>query len=274
MYGIFMECWVSFRLFFGNPFLPIILLASAVYLIIFEKDVRKKIILGVLPLVIMAGFLLPVTKIVYVAAFDDGSDTYYRLLWLVPMYAVIGYAACKLIFGFENQVKRAVALVAVLIVVVLSGSLVYLNQYMSVAENLYHIPQYVINVCDVIAPKDDEPRIRAVVPSELIHFVRQYDTDILMPYGREMIATQWDYYNPVHEVYEKPEVINAKELLEATRQAKCMYIILSTERKVDVSLITMGLKLVDTVDGFYIYADPEIIEWYKEQGSDFSYVIS
>ncbi len=266
MYGIFMECWVSLKLYFGNPILPIILLASAVYLIIFEKDVRKKIILGVLPIVILAGFLLPITKIVYVAAFDDGSDTYYRILWLIPMYLVIGYAACKLIFSLGSKVKQRVALVAVLVVVVLSGSLVYFNQYMSVAENMYHIPQYVIDVCDVIAPKEGEQRVRAVFPSELVHFVRQYDTDILMPYGREMLATQWDYYNAVYDAYEKPEVINAKDLLEATRQTKCLYIVLRTDRKVDVNLITMGLKLVDTVGDYLIYLDPEVQEWYDEHG--------
>ena len=266
MYGIFMECWVALKLYFGNPLLTVILLASAIYLTITEKDVRKKIILGILPLVILAGFLLPITKIVYVAAFDDGSDTYYRLLWLVPMYVVIGYAACKIIFGFEGKIKQRIALVATLVVVMLSGSLVYVNQYMSVAENAYHIPQYVIDVCDVIAPKDGEARIRAVFPSELVHFVRQYNTNILMPYGREMLATQWDYYNAVYDAYEKPEVINAEKLLEATRQSKCLYIVLRTDKKVDVSLVTMGLRLKDTVGDYLIYYDPEVQEWYDEQG--------
>ncbi len=266
MYGIFMECWVSLKLFFGNPLLPIILLASAIYLVICEKDVCKKIILGVLPVVILAGFLLPVTKIVYVAAFDDGSDTYYRILWLIPTYMVIGYAACKLIFSFEGKIKQTVALVAALVVVMISGSLVYLNQYMSVAENMYHIPQDVVDVCDVILPKNRDQRVRALFPSELVHFVRQYDTNILMPYGREMIASQWDYYNAVYDAYEKPEVINAEELLEATRQAKCLYIVVRTDRKVDVNLVTMGLKLVKTIGDYYIYLDPEVLQWYKEQG--------
>lgn len=266
MYGIFMECWVSLKLFFGNPMLAIVLLASAIYLTIFEKDLKKKIILGVLPVVVLAGFLFPITKILYVAAFDDGSDTYYRLLWLVPMYVVIGYAACKLIFSLKNHVWQRVGLVAALVIVMLSGSIVYANQYMSVAENLYHIPQDVIDVCDVITPKDREQRVRALFPSELVHFVRQYDTNILMPYGREMIASQWDYYNAVYDAYEKPEVINAEELLEATRQAKCLYIVVRTDRKVDVNLVTMGLKLVRTVGDYYIYADPEVQKWYEEQG--------
>ena len=147
----------------------------------------------------------------------------------------------------------------------LSGSLVYLNQYMSVAENAYHIPQHVIDICDVIAPAEGEPRIRAAFPSELVFFVRQYDTDILMPYGREMVTPQWDYYNAVYEVMEKPETIDAQALLEATRQAKCSYIVLATDREIDKSLATMGLKLVDTVmadetKGYYIYADPEVLE--------------
>ena len=257
MYGIFMECWVAMKLYFSNPLLAILLVASAIYIIVTEKDWKKKILLGILPVVILAGFLFPVTKMVYVAAFDE-SDTYYRVLWLVPMYVVIGYAVCKLVFSFENRVKQRIALVIALVVVVLSGHLVYLNQYMSVAQNLYHIPQHVIDICEVVAPSDGEERVRAAFPSELVHFVRQYDTDILMPYGREMVVTQWDYYNPVYEVMEKPEVIDAEELLDATRQTGCRYIVLAKDRKINKNLTTLGLKLVETIDKYYIYEDPEV----------------
>ena len=257
MYGIFMECWVALKLYFGNPLLAILLVASAIYIIVTEKDWKKKILLGILPIVILAGFLFPVTKIVYVAAFDE-SDTYYRVLWLVPMYMVIGYAVCKLVFSFGSKMKQRIALVVALVVVVLSGHLVYLNQYMSVAQNLYHIPQHVIDICDVIAPADGEDRVRAAFPSELVHFVRQYDTDILMPYGREMVVTQWDYYNPVYEVMEKPEVIDAEELLDATRQTSCRYIVLAKDRKINKNLTTLGLKLIETIDNYYIYEDPEV----------------
>lgn len=257
MYGIFMECWVSLKLFFGNPLLALLLVASAIYIIVCEKSLKKKILLGVLPLLILTGFLLPVTKIVYVAAFDEGSDTYYRVLWLLPMYIVIGYAVCKLIFSFGSKWKQRVALVASLVVIVLSGSLVYLNQYMTPSQNFYHIPQNVIDICDEILPAKGEMRVRAAFPSELVHFVRQYSTDILMPFGREMVVTQWDYYNEVYEAMEKPEVIDADDLLEATRKAGVQYIILSKDRKVDKNLTTLGLKLMATVDNYYIYEDPQ-----------------
>jgi hypothetical protein len=260
MYGIFMECWVALKLYGGNGAILIMFLASALYLTITEQSHKKKIMLGLIPLLIISGFLLPVTKIVFVAAFDDGSDTYYRVLWLIPMYVVIGYAACKLIFSLKKSMYHRIALVAVIAVIAATGSLVYSNVNVTMAENLYHIPQKVIDICDVISPKEGEPRVRAAFPSDLVHFVRQYDTNILMPFGREMVVTQWDYYNPVYEVMEKPEVIEAKALLEATRETKCKYIILHENRKIDEDLGNLGLVLVDTVQGYHIYSDPEVLD--------------
>ena len=42
MYGIFMECWVALKLYFGGPMLAILLVASAIYIIVAEKDMKKK----------------------------------------------------------------------------------------------------------------------------------------------------------------------------------------------------------------------------------------
>ena len=258
MYGIFMECWVALKLYGGNGVLLLMFLAAAIYIVVSEKDIKKKIVLGILPLVILVGFLFPVTKIVYVALFDDGSDTYYRILWLIPMYVVIGYGACKAVMNFKKDAVRRGMLALILLIIAVTGSFVYANQYMSKAENLYHIPQNVIDICDVIAPEDGEPRVRAAFPSELVHFVRQYDTDILMPYGREMVVTQWDYYNAVYEVMEKPEIIDATALLEATRQTKCRYIVLSDSRQIDQSLEELGLNAIANIDGYTIYEDEEV----------------
>ena len=261
MFGIFMECWVSLKLYFGNPLHGILLLLSAIYLAIAEKDLKKRIILGFLPLVVMAGFLFPVTKIVYVAVFDEGSDTYYRLLWLIPSYVVTGYALVKLLVTLENLMKKTfvlwICLAASLLLIAAGGSLVYCNRYMSVAENAYHIPQNVIDICDIISPQKGS-RVRAAFPSELVHFVRQYDTDIMMPYGREMIATQWDYYNPVYEVMEKPDEIKASDLTAALRESGCTYVILSSDRLIDEDITSYGYEIVGSVDKYNIYQDTTV----------------
>lgn len=260
MYGIFMQCFVAFKLYGGNGALWLFFFASCIYIIATEKSIKKKIMIGILPLVLVVLFLVPITKIVYVKVISDGVDTYYRLLWAVPMYVVIGFAACKVLFSFKKSMYQRIGLVVILALIAVTGTFVYTGQYMSRAENLYHIPQSVVDICDKIAPKEGEPRVRAVFPDELVHFVRQYDTNILMPYGREMVVTQWDYYNQVYDVMVKPEVIDAKALLEATRETQCSYIILNVNRKIDTDLTELGLELVDTVDGYYIYADPVVIE--------------
>ncbi|WP_026657353.1 hypothetical protein [Butyrivibrio sp. AC2005] len=252
MYGIFMECWVIFKLYGGNGYLLALFVASLIYLLIAEKDNRKRLVIAVAPFMVIVGFFIPYTRIAYVAVLSDGGDTYYRIMWLIPMGACIAYTGCKL---FMNH--KRIGLIVVSVLIMLCGSIVYKNQYMYKAENAYHIPQVVVDVCDVISPGEDEPRVRAVFPSELLQFVRQYDTNILMPYGREMVVPQWDYYNAVHEVFEKPEVINAEKLLEATRLTQCRYIVLNESRKIDVALDEMGLTLVDNVGGYNIYEDPE-----------------
>ncbi len=252
MYGIFMESWVIFKQYGGNGFMLVLFAAALIYLLITEKDYRKKMVIAIAPAIVLVGFFIPFTRIAYVAVLDDGADTYYRILWLLPMGVCIAYAGCKLFAA-----HRRIGTVAVSALIILCGSIVYKNQYMQRAENLYHIPQVAIDVCDVISPKEGEPRVRAVFPEELVHFVRQYDTNIMMPYGRDIIA--WKYYNAVHEAYENVETINAEELLAATRETKCRYIVMPKGRSIDVDLEDMGLTLIAEVDAYNIYEDPKMV---------------
>ena len=277
MYGIFRECWVTLRQYFGGygepldnfrAYLYIVLfLAAAIYIAVRERNVARRVLLGFTPLVIIAGFLFPLTKWAYVSKIDPPvGETYYRILWLVPVYVVIAYAVCLLISRAKRYTVKTVVAVATVLVIALSGSLIYTNRYMTKAENMYHIPQYAINICDAIKDANGEGQVVVAFPTELVYFVRQYTTDIKMPYGRDY--TDWtdkDYFHPVYDAMEKPEVINAKELVAATRDpegngnadVRCKYIVLKEGRKIDADLTTLGLKLVATVDGYKIFEDPE-----------------
>jgi len=190
---------------------------------------------------------------VYVKLFDDGRDTYYRILWMIPMGVVISYAACKLF-----ELHRRVGLVLSAIVVIASGSLVYTSSNITKAENVYHLPQTVIDIVDVINPPGSANKERAAFPASLVHYVRQYNTNVLMPYGREMVVTQWDYYNAVYEAMEKAETISREDLIAATRETKCKYIVLHETRAIDGDLTDYGLELVNTIDGYQIYFDDTV----------------
>ena len=141
---------------------------------------------------------------------------------------------------------------------ILSGKYVYDSDYISKAENLYHIPDTVIRICELIHPDDADENVQVtvVVPEELTYFVRQYDSDIRMPYGREMIASQWDYYNAVHAAMEETEVIDLETLIAACREEYCQYIVLSPTREVEGDPEELGLILLAEIDGYPVYLDP------------------
>ena len=204
------------------------------------------------PEVILVLFFFPFTRKLFGLVMEEG-DTYYRLLWLVPMAVITCYA---LVRAAGPHIR--VGLVAGCALIMLLGSLVYRNQNVMKAQNLYHLPQHVIDIVNVIAPAEGDRRVRAAFPAELVHFVRQYNTNILLAFGREMVEPQWDYYHPVYQAMEKPEVIDAKELIEATRAQEVTYIILHETRAIDRDLTALGLEEVDTIAGYKIYRDPVI----------------
>ena len=95
-----------------------------------------------------------------------------------------------------------------------------------------------------------------------------------MPYGREMIEGQWDYYNEVHEAMEETEIIDLEKLLEATRKEYCQYIVINPTRKVKGDAKELGLQLLADIEGYRIYRDPvaaaEVESWqqYYEEDQD------
>ncbi len=261
-----MESFVMLKLYTGLKLLLLLSFLSWGYLLIKEREKRVRILLVYVPVIILGLFLFPVSRKLFVAAGLDG-ETYYRILWTIPMGIIACYGACC----FFAQHRR-IGLVVSAGLIILCGSYVYKGQYISKAENPYHIPGTVVKICDLIGSGNSGIRVKAVMPPGLIHFVRQYDATIDMPYGREMMVGRWDYYNAVYEVMEKPEVVPVEELLAATREEYCQYIIMEEGRQTDIDPEAGGLVLVDTIGGYRVYQDPVTVEavsqWQKYYGDE------
>ncbi len=258
MYGIFMESLVILKLYTGLRPLHLLFAAAWLYLLFTEKNKSRRIVFVLAPLLIILLFLFPISRKLFVAAGLDG-DTYYRILWTIPAGLVTVYGACC----FFYRHKR-IGLVIMTVLIVLCGSLVYKSPYISKAENLYHIPETVVKICDLIEPESDDDYVMVVVPEELVYFVRQYDARIRMPYGREMVASQWMYYNKVHAVMEETEEIDMEELISVCREEYCQYIVLSPTRKVDGDPEKLGLLFLAEIDGYRVYQDPVTVKVIEE----------
>lgn len=253
MVEIWQEILQLYKEYIGSGMVAALFLLSVVYLLFEEKEQVKKVMLAVVPLAIMALFACPVFAWILARCLDE--EIYYRFLWLLPMTVVIAYAGVKLILKLQG-IRRMVMLLAVCSVIMVCGDYVYDNPYFSRAENPYHVPQTVADICDRIIV--DGREVRAVFPLEMIQYVRQYTPYVCMPYGREMLVERWQMYNEMYMAYEGDAaggVPEAENLAQTARKYAVHYIIWDSSRAMNGDLEKWDFVLENQVDGYQIYRD-------------------
>ena len=242
------EIWNILLKYEGSGFMVLLYFISLVFLFLREDDSANRKIFLYTPLVFVILFFLPPFYRLY--GIIDGTDTYYRILWMAPMAVTIGYCVVRQFSGhLRVMVMVSCALIAV------AGNYVYNNENILRVENRLHLPQLVLDICDVIMTDTGGEQAMAAMPPNVVQFVRQYDTRILMPYGREMLMPQWSsYYHAVYDAYVQ-DPIDAEYLVESIRDYDCDYVVLEEAKAAGLDLESFGLDLLRAVDGFVIYKD-------------------
>ncbi|MCL2718029.1 MAG: hypothetical protein FWE14_04535 [Lachnospiraceae bacterium] len=237
----------------GTGYLFTLYLTSVAYLLFTEKEKHLRALIIYTPLTLLLIFLLPVTHRLYSAALDE--ETYYRMLWLLPLGITIAYSGAKFLTGLKKDSYRRVGLCALAIVIILAGTYVYSSPNISKAENLYNLPGATVNVSEYILNDAEFDFIYAVFPKEHVHFVRQYSSKIRLAYGRDVLVDRWGFFNPIHDIMENHEIIDIASLLEITRPKLINYIVIHWTRATCDNPENYGLILLDQVDGLLIYRD-------------------
>ena len=229
------EILTIFMDYCGSGIYPFLFLLSLVYLFATEKDRKIRLVLLETSAVILLLFFFPLFKM----AMDqvEEAGTYYRILWLLPMTVVTAYTGVRLI-GRHTRI----GLILLAAVCILGGDYVYDNVNVSKAENRYHMPAVVPAICDLIRPAKDEERVWAVFPSELLQYVRQYTSEIQMPYGREMLVASWDHTeHPLYALMEA-ETIHIDLVAELLDDYGVQYLILNRAKPVKGEPSEYGLE--------------------------------
>lgn len=250
MWGIFLESVVIFKNYMGyhdHHYLAFLFLGMLLYLWVTEKDRHRRAVFVYMPTLLLLMFLCPLFRKVFVRLMED-SETYYRLLWLLQMSMVTAYGTIRLCAR-----HRRIGLAVMCALVILCGDYVYDSEYIVRAENAYHLPQDAIDVVNLIEPENG--RITVLMPTDLIPYVRQYSTNIEMPYGREMLIARWDYYHPMYEATERVEVIETGTFVELAREYPCAYVVLKEDRAMTEPLTEYGFEVYGQVGEFVIYRD-------------------
>ena len=101
-----------YKNYIGNGAIFLLYLAALLYLIFAEKKKQTRTILVSAPVAVMVLFSFPPFKLLFEVLGLD-SETYYRILWLLPMGIIIAYAGVKL---FEEYVWVGVAVMCILVI--------------------------------------------------------------------------------------------------------------------------------------------------------------
>lgn len=238
----------DFKNYSGNGLAVALFAAAFLYLLFTEKDKAKRTVLLYVPFVTVVLFFCPLFANIIFGYLDE--ETYYRILWLVPMTVVIAYAGIRLIGNLKQAWMKGLAFLLACGLIICTGDYVYDNPYFAPAENRFHVPQTVALVCDAIIVEGRE--VRAAVPSEMLPYVRQYTANICLPYGREIMMDGWSDGIPFFVAMEA-ETVDCETVARMAAEQECHYVILHETKPLKGTFEENGYHYVETVAGYRIY---------------------
>ena len=161
-----------------------------IYLAVQKKEKEKQYLFAGYTLLFFIICFFPVTaKIIMEVCI--GEEVYWRMFWLLPTTVVTAYTAVQILMQAEGKIKRYLLLLAMFTVVMLTGSIVYNGTVFDRKQNWYKLPQDTVDICDIIEQDAAENGIsgkKLITVNDLVSSIRQYDANILMPYGNEVIV--------------------------------------------------------------------------------------
>ncbi|MCR5755447.1 MAG: hypothetical protein K6G30_11640 [Acetatifactor sp.] len=238
-----------FREYMGTGLTVIWFMVAWFYLLFMEKRKPIRIMFVYVPGLVLLVFFNPLFYGILQSFI--GEEIYYRLLWLVPFSVVIALAAVHLYKRLAEK-KRYLFALMVTVLIMISGSYIYSNPFFRKAENIYHVPQSVVDICDSIQVEGRE--VMAVFPAELVQYVRQYSPVICMPYGRDTTVPGWKKYKEINIVINEEE-IDAQLLCQLAKEETCHYIILKQEQQINGNMASYDYELFKQIEGYDIYKD-------------------
>lgn len=259
----FVECLRVLKDYTGLKVLLALTVAAWIYLLIREKNKAVRGVLVFLPLAVMLIFVFPLTRKIFDIVGME-SEIYYRLLWLIPMSIIAVYGVVKI--SSQKMITRVIALVLTSAFIVLAGKCVYTSPSFFPSTNIYGLPQQTIDIVDYIRANDDHKIIRVLPSADLVTTIRQYDSQITIPYGRDYFVNT--YEDELFDAFERSDVLDYGRLVEASRPQWVEYVVTHVAKPSEGKPEDYGLELIGTVDDHYIYRDNVIREMIYGDGDE------
>lgn len=218
-----------FKLYAGNGVLMCLYLAAWGIIAVLEKKKENQTAFAFsawyLPLVIvnpLVGMILERLNML--------PERIVRIYWLLPVFFLIAYGGALLVQGAEQKFRMGTLAAAVIVMgLVFVGNPIVTRENFVKAENIYKLPDGVIQIVDMInedAGSGGGER-RAAMPLGLSTYARQYDGTLPMLYGR---YPEDDKATEVYEMMQWPSV-PVGQVRERAKEEGCRYLVLDETKE-------------------------------------------
>lgn len=236
---------------FGGGAYIVLFLISLLYVLLSkkEKDNHIKIFFwhsAILAIIILNPIVYKVLENILT------GNVYWRMFWMLPIGIIIPYVATKIVSDYSLEiskniyVEKIIISIAIIIIIVLSGKLVFNKENFQVATNWYKLPQDAMDVAWIISNDEAEYK-NVLVPETIVAYIRQYDSDIYLRYPR----------NP-HTYQYEPMVLalqlgNVDEIIKDCKIYGTNYVVFRNETELIGSMEENGFEILEKTGAYTIY---------------------
>lgn len=187
----------------------------------------------------------------FLLKFLTGYNVYCRMFWMLPISAVIAYVVVYAMKHTDHQAKRWIVFMMAVVVLALSGKYMFTEQNYGEAANMAKLPEDVPGICETIETDAKDQNIesmKAIVENDLVCYIRQYDGNILMNYGRYGLTENNEYVSVLNA-----EVFDGSALLSLAVNSQSNYLVLHSGKDLSAFIENNMCRVVGGCGDYVIY---------------------
>ncbi len=242
------------RSYAGDGWHVVLFLPALAYILFARCDKRLKRFLAAYTVLFLFLYFCPVTAKI-IMDYCIGEEVYWRMLWLLPIPFVIAFAGTLLFRHFRKKAAQILCLTALVLVIAFTGRSMYFGEdsRYTLASNWNKIPTEMYSVCQIILEDGDPSAVKkAVVPEEMVSYVRQYTAQIELVFGR-----RGNLGKRAQRVYD--EMTSPDPDLEAltvnARKLSVDYLVYVYTEERYQKLLELGWEEIAAVGNYRVYRD-------------------
>ncbi len=238
---IIKRCYEEYK---GSGMYLALFFVALIYVFLREENKNIKTFFGYYSIAVLLFILNPLFNKI-VNPFIN-INIYWRMFWLLPVGFAISYVAVKLIQERNKKSQKILLFVAICLIIISSGKLVYNKDNFKFTNNLYKLPDEAKTIAYLIV-QDDTDYKKVMLPETLVSYIRQISPEIELKYGRQPI--NYDGNILLREL----KTGNVEYVTQKCKETNCNYIIFSRDVSLSISPKYFGYEIFAQTENYDIY---------------------